>query len=179
MTPMRARGFTLIELMVALAIVSLLLMLAAPLYSKWIADNQIQAGAETIASGLRTAMAEAVKQNTSIELVLTPATGWVVQPAGGGTAIQQAGFNEGANRVTVSVTPSASDTVTFTPFGQVAAQNADTSAPFTVVDVTSPVTDTRPLRVLVGGGRTGIKICDPAWPATDPKGCPNASAGGT
>jgi hypothetical protein len=33
--------------------------------------------------------------------------------------------------------------------------------------------------VLIGGGRTGIKICDPAWPATDPKGCPAVAAGGT
>jgi len=179
MTAMRARGFTLIELMIALVIVSLLLVLAGPQYAKWMADNQIINGADSVANGLRTAMAEAVKQNASIEFVITPASGWVVQPAGGGTAIQTAGFNEGADRVTVTVTPNGLNTVTFSPFGQVAAANADGSAPFTQVDVASSLSDTRALRVLIGGGRTGIKICDPAWPATDPKGCPTVAAGGT
>ncbi|HTI48137.1 MAG TPA: prepilin-type N-terminal cleavage/methylation domain-containing protein, partial [Casimicrobiaceae bacterium] len=63
MTAMRARGFTLIELMIALVIVSLLLVLAGPQYAKWMADNQIINGADSVANGLRTAMAEAVKQN--------------------------------------------------------------------------------------------------------------------
>ena len=39
MIAMRARGFTLIELMIALVIVSLLLVLAGPQYAKWMADR--------------------------------------------------------------------------------------------------------------------------------------------
>lgn len=179
MMVVRGQGFTLIELMISLVIISLLLVLAGPQYARWMADNQIVNGAESIASGLRATMAEAVKQNTAVEFVITPATGWVVQSVGGGTTYQKAGFNEGADRVAVTVTPNGLNTITFTPFGQVAAANNDGSAPFTQVDIASPLADTRPLRILVAGGRTGIKVCDPAWPATDPKGCPAAAAGGT
>jgi type IV fimbrial biogenesis protein FimT len=181
MTSRRTGGFTLIELMISLVIVSLLLMLAGPQYSKWIADTQIINGAESVANGLRTAMAEAVKQNASVEFVITPATGWVVQSPGGATTYQQAGFNEGADRVTIAVAPAGLNTVTFTPFGRVADANADASLPFTQVDISSTLSDTHQRRVLVGGGRTGIKICDPdaSLAVTDPKACPAVSSGGT
>ena len=46
------------------------------------------------------------------------------------------------------------------------------TAPFTDVDATSSLAGTRALRVVVGGGRTGIKLCDPNLPSTDPQACP-------
>ena len=170
------RGFTLIELMVALAIAVILLVLAAPLYTGWVSDAQVRAGAESVASGLRVAMNEAMKRNLSVEFVLDPTTnsgGWVVQAPGGGTTYQSAGFAEGSHRAIFTVAPVGNTTVTFNGAGQIAAANADASAPFNRVDVTTGFAGERVLRVLVGGGRTGIKICDPAWPASDPKGCPN------
>lgn len=176
-------GFTLIELMVALAIAVILLMLAAPLYGQWIADTQVSSGAESIVSGLRSTLNEAIKRNTSVELVLDPTTktgGWTVQlPAGGGT-LTAAGFTEGADRATFTVSPAGSTTVTFTALGVVAAQNADGSAPFEQVDVTQAAAS-RPLRVLVPvntptGRTSGIRVCDPKWSAidkADPKACPD------
>lgn len=168
-------GFTLIELMVALAIAVILLILAAPGYTTWLADSQVRAAAESVASGLRIAMAEAIKRNEQVEFVLTPTTGtggWVVQAAGGGTVYQTAGFAEGSDRVAVTVAPATLTTVTFNGLGQIVTPNADASNPFERVDFAISGQSSRDLRVLVGGGRTGVKICDPAWPATDPKGCP-------
>lgn len=175
---MKARGVTLIELLVALAIVGLLLLAAAPLYAQWIADNQIGSGAESLAQGLRLAQSEAVKRNLAVEFVLDPTTGsggWTVQEAGTGTAVQSASFRQGADRVAFVVGPADLTTVTFSSLGTITTPNADGTNPLETVDISSSVSGTRALRVVVGGGRTGIKICDPAWNAidpADPKACP-------
>jgi type IV fimbrial biogenesis protein FimT len=170
-----SHGFTLIEILVALAIAVILMVLAAPGYAVWIGDSQIRAGAETVAAGLRFAMGEAIKRNEQVEIVLDSTTktgGWVAQLVSDGSTLQSGFFVEGADRVQVTATPAGNTKVTFNALGQVAATNADGTDPFDTVDVTVSVTGSRPLRVLVGGDRAGIKICDPAWAAPDPKGCP-------
>ncbi len=174
----RTSGFTLIELMIALAIAALLAILAMPGYSLWIADGQIRNAAESIASGLRYAQGEAIKQNSQVEFVLDPTTGtggWIARLVATPLPPLQVGsFREGADRTTLTALPAGTTTVTFTGFGTIAAANADASAPLTQVQVTSAnaVAGARNLNVLVGNNRTGIKICDPKWPAADPKGCP-------
>lgn len=177
------RGFTMIELMIGLAIAAILIVLAAPNYTIWIADNQIRSGAESIASGMRYAQAEAIRENVSMEFVINPTAvtgGWLVRPVAGAT-IQQGVFAEGADRVTFTALPAGSVTVSFTALGAISTTNADASVPLNQVQVRSPIAGTRSLNVVVGGGasgvagqgsRTGIKVCDPKWPATDPKGCP-------
>jgi type IV fimbrial biogenesis protein FimT len=174
---MANRGFTLIELLVALAIAGFLLVMAAPLYTQWLADNQIKNGAQLVADGLRFAQSEAVKRNLQMEFVLDSTVksgGWQVRPVAQ-AALQKGYFSEGADRVTFAVTPAGLSTVTFTGVGTILPANADGSAPFTAVDISSTVSGSRPLRVVVGGTRSGIKICDPAWTAIDPgdpKACP-------
>jgi type IV fimbrial biogenesis protein FimT len=174
---MKARGVTLIELLIALAIAGMLLLAAVPLYTQWVADNQISNGAELVAQGLRLAQTEAIRRNLSVEFVFDPTTGsggWTVQEAGGAT-IQQATFSSGSSRVDFAVSPGGTNTLTFTSLGTVALANADGTAPLDTIDISSSVSGTRALRVLVGGGRSGVKVCDPAWnsiDATDPKACP-------
>ncbi len=170
-------GFTLIELMVSLSIAALLIVLATPSYSVWLADSQIRAGAQTVAGGLRFAQAEAIKRNENVQLVLDSTTksgGWTAQLVSAKAPALQTGlFQEGADRAQFTTTPAGDNTVTFNGLGQIAPINEDGSAPFVRVDVEIPsVSDSRDLRVLVGNGLTGIKICDPKWPSTDPKGCP-------
>jgi hypothetical protein len=95
-------------------------------------------------------------------------------------------FAEGSDRVNFGALPAGATTVRFTPLGQIDLNDtlvapALGAAPLREVDVTSAIAGARRLNVLIGGGasgvagqgsRTGIKICDPKWPATDPKGCP-------
>lgn len=60
---MQQRGFTLIELMVTIAIASLLLSLALTSFNTMMASSQVRSTAESIVSGLRMARAEAIKRN--------------------------------------------------------------------------------------------------------------------
>lgn len=176
MTGLRHRGFTLIELIVGIAIGTLLVMLGLPYFGVWLADNQIRNGAETIAGGLRVAQSQAIKLNQPVRFVLDPTskTGkWDVQDDITGTSIQKGYFAEAAEKVTFAVFPGDATTVTYDGLGRI-VPNSDASATLFRVDVTMPgVAASRPLRVVFGvGGATGIKICDPKWPSTDPKGCP-------
>jgi type IV fimbrial biogenesis protein FimT len=176
MIPRGISGFSLVELMIGLAIAALLVVLALPSYSVWIADAQIRNGAQSIGDGLRFAQGEALKRNEAVEFVLDPTAGtggWVARlVSNAATVLQRASFAEGASKVTFTTVPAVATKITFNGLGFVAPANADGSAILTEVDVKSALAGSRQLNVLVGGNRTGIKICDPKWPVTDPKGCP-------
>jgi type IV fimbrial biogenesis protein FimT len=68
------RGFSLIELMVAMAIMGILMALAAPSYRLWISNGKIRTTAEVIQSGLQLARAEAVRRNDLVRFQLTSST---------------------------------------------------------------------------------------------------------
>ena len=67
----RAKGFTLIELMITVAIVGILLVAGVPSYRTWIQNTQVRTATESIHDGLQLARQEAVRQNVPIEFVLT------------------------------------------------------------------------------------------------------------
>jgi len=166
------RGFTLIELLITATVAILLLLLAMPGYTLWVADSQIRNAAESVASGLRYAQAAAISRNLNAQFVLN-AGGWdVMMVDAPAVSIQTASFLEGSRDVTivgVDATPAAATTVAFNALGQVIPNATN----LVQVDVTMPpVATSRPLRVLVGNGRTGVKLCNPSAPAADPQGCP-------
>lgn len=171
MTRSANRGVTLIELLVAVTLGFILIMLAVPAYNTWTTDAEVSSAASSIADGLRVANAEAIKQNTPVEFVLAPASGWIARVVATGQVVRRDRFVEGARRAAVT-TDGGTTTVTYTALGGIERPNPDASAPITVVDVTAPGAS-RPLRVIVGLSLNGIRVCDPrfAYPA-DPKGCP-------
>lgn len=65
------RGFSLVELVVAIAIVGVLLALAAPSYRAWTQNTKIRATTEAILNGIQLAKAEAVRRNTTLRFQLT------------------------------------------------------------------------------------------------------------
>ena len=75
--PHRAAGFTLVELMIGIAIAALLVVLAIPSYQVWVADAQIRNAAESIADGMRYAQSQAIARNSTIEFIIDPTTGTV------------------------------------------------------------------------------------------------------
>lgn len=64
-------GFSLIELIVGLAILAMLMALGLPQYATFISNARLRATAEGINNGLNLARAEAVKRNARVELLFT------------------------------------------------------------------------------------------------------------
>lgn len=168
---MRSRGFTLVELMIGLAIFGILVMAAMPSYTAWIQNSKIRNAAEAISNGLQLARAEAIRLNTNVEFVLGPDSDWTVRVVGSATPIQTRSSGQGSYGVTVAKTPTAATKATFNSLGRVMSPNPDGSAALTSIDFDVPTSvlpaaQSRDLRVTVSaGGR--VRMCDPA--VTDPK----------
>ncbi len=178
------RGFTLIELMIGIAIFAFLIVIAGPQYADFLSNTQIRNGAESVLAGVRLAQADAVKGNTQSEFVLDTSAGggWQVlrlNPETGAfdIAVQSYNWSDGASKTTVTADGSK---VTFDGLGRIMRPNPDGgSAPLTRIDVTGSTSyaSQRPLSVVVGfgaGASSSIKLCDPNTNVAtdDPRFCP-------
>ena len=67
---MLARGFTLLELMIALAIAAIMMMIGLPSYQLLVDNTKTKGTAESMLSGLRLARAEAIKRNAPMRFQL-------------------------------------------------------------------------------------------------------------
>jgi len=178
-TPARDRGFSLIELMVALTIFTLLVVLAAPMYTSFMGNAQIRGAGESLLSGIRLAQGEAVRRNTQVAFVLDKVVGWQVSGLdldGNAQTIQTYAFTEGATNAKVTPSPGAATTLTFDGLGRIVNPNPDATLPIDHIDITNDkISSPRDLRIavgLVGGKSTGVKLCDPAVASTEPQACP-------
>jgi type IV fimbrial biogenesis protein FimT len=177
-------GFTLIELMITIAIFSITLTFGVSSYRTWVQSSQIRNAAESIQNGIQRARGEAVKCNTRVAFVLGATTSWKViyvddcgdVAASGipaGSTLESRSSKEGSSNVTVTATPTGAKTITFNNLGTVAA-NADASATLAQVDFDSTVSaaDLRKLRVAIGLGGNA-RVCDPNLntSSTDPRRC--------
>jgi type IV fimbrial biogenesis protein FimT len=166
----RQTGFSLIELMIALAIVGIALMLGAPSFSIWMQNTQVRTVSESIQNGLQVTRNEALRRNGRVEFALKTDTSWTVTakiPGEADVTVEQRAKDEGASaNVTATLTP-AGGLAVFNGFGRV-----DNATPLTQVDVQSAVTGTRTLRIQISGGGQ-IRMCDPdsSIPNTDPRYC--------
>lgn len=71
LTAARQRGVSFIEVMVVLVIMGVLLAVAAPSFSSWIAGTRIRSTAEGVLAGLQYAKSEATTRNTQVRFQLT------------------------------------------------------------------------------------------------------------
>ncbi len=166
----KSSGVTLIELMIGIAILSILLALALPNYGIWIQNTQIRTAAESVLSGLQMARVEAARRNANVEFTLGAGTAWNVTVAATGDMIQQR-TSDGST--TATAVAAGGTKLTFNGLGRVVA-NADGSGSLNQVDLDSSVlspSDSRELRITIGTGGI-IRMCDPQVVAAgDPRKC--------
>ena len=74
---MAPRGFTLLELMVTLAVLVILITVGIPAFADLVQNNRITAQTNELVSALNVARAEAVKRGRNVQVVVaTQANGW-------------------------------------------------------------------------------------------------------
>lgn len=170
------RGFSLVELMIALAIFAMLVVASVPMYGQFVANTQIRTATESMLTGVRLAQTEAVKRNGTVEFLLDPATGWTVNDVSDPNnvaTIRTESFVTGSKQTTVTAA-NALSRVTFSGLGRIFPKNpVDNTNPLAQIDVTTStnVSGPRNLRLVIGTAY-GIKVCDPGRASTDPAGCP-------
>ena len=89
MKALHQRGVSLIELMVAVAILAILVMLGMPTFQQWTLNTRIRTVTESIQNGLRLARNEASQQSRYVRFQLSSATSWqvCVLPASAASAL--------------------------------------------------------------------------------------------
>lgn len=113
----RQVGFTLVELMIAVAVLVILTALAAPAFSTMIANQRLKSGASDLFTALIRARSEAIKRNT--EVTLAPLTtgqwqqGWrIANPGDANLTLEQHG-------ALANATVSGPASVVYLPSGRV------------------------------------------------------------
>lgn len=168
------RGFSLIELVIGVIIMSILLAAGIPSFTAWIQNAKIRTAAESLQDGLQLARAEAVRRNGSVLFSLVGTnSGWTILDITN-TPIQSRLSAEGSSNVILTVTPVGATSATFNGLGQIVA-NQDNTASLTNIAVglptsTLPTASQRQLQIFITTGGQ-IRSCDPYFLSPDPRAC--------
>jgi type IV fimbrial biogenesis protein FimT len=80
LTPGRQRGMSIVEIVVALAILAMLIALVGPSAGAWIQNTQLRNAADSVVAGVQSARLEALKRNRSVmfQLLSDTSTAWQI-----------------------------------------------------------------------------------------------------
>ena len=165
----RIRGFTFLELMVALTIMGMLLMLGMPSFTTFLRNSEIRSTAESISNGLRAARSEATRLNRPVSFTLAagndpswainifnPVSGTLIQPP-----IQQYSRFEVGKSAQVTRLPTAAIQVTFNGLGRIISPSPIATPNLQQIDVSSVVNGEAQTLRIYADDLHGIRTCDP------------------
>ena len=194
---MRERGFTLVELAVAMAVMAIMLVMAMPSLGTWLSNTRIRNAAEAMQSGLQTARLEALRRNENVSFYLvslaspdalddkctlsSSSGSWVVSatsPAGecasgGMLAARPIGDAGGQVRVSAGRSTDASDKTAVGSAATTVTFNgfgrvANLDAAINRIKVTGPSDDVTYLDLmLIVDNGGGVRMCDPRSSVAD------------
>ena len=167
--PRQNQGFSLLELVISLAIGAVLVMLALPSYGRWIGDEQVMNHAILLSKSMQLARSEAIKRGHRVNLckssdglqcadiggwdlgfLMHEDTGALGEVDGEDTVIR---FEHPTRGIHVSSNKPLADYVSFTAFGHARMLNgALQMGTFTVCKTGFQAVDV----VLVGSGRVRV-----------------------
>lgn len=155
MTPRRAHGFTLLELLVGIGIIAFLLLMAMPSIQVSLLDTKIRASAQAYYDGAQQARSEALRRNTDVTITLDDAKqGWSIASSGIPIAVKAP---ESAAKLTVTATTKE---VTFNGLGNASAANTVKFMPSAAGQCLASGPQ-RCLQVQVSQGGQ-VRLCDPS-----------------
>lgn len=173
-------GFSIIELMIAIAVLGVLTAFALPSYGRWIANTQVRTMAESIQNGIRLAQREAASSNGTVSLTLTgdaapsctssassSGTNWTI--CSGSRLLHQ---NIGKAGSATAVVNSGFSSISFDGLGR---SSLGTPATVNITSSngaceTASTEGVRCLNILISPGGK-VRLCDPLLPAGDPSAC--------
>lgn len=184
MLSLRQRGVSMIEVMIAIAIIAILSAVGLPAFGTFMQNSKLRSTAEGFYTGLQAARAEAVKLNATVQFLLTTddpsgsnaqttnlstsASNWMVRtpdPAVPGIYLWLMGKSSaegGGSTPSVEVDGGGVTSITFTAFGATTLGSAATLT-FTNPTGGACASASGPMRCLnvvvsIGGQ---IRMCDP------------------
>lgn len=72
------KGFTLIEMLVAIAILAISMAFAAPAFQSWIGNSQIRSAAQQITTGVQLAKSESLRRNALVKFTIDASNSWTI-----------------------------------------------------------------------------------------------------
>lgn len=74
----RHEGFTLIEMLTAVAVLAISMAFAAPAFQSWIANTQVRSAAQQITNAVQLAKSESLRRNALVKLTIDASNNWIV-----------------------------------------------------------------------------------------------------
>jgi type IV fimbrial biogenesis protein FimT len=147
--PAGNRGFSLVEVMLVIAIMGILAGIALPNFTEWVASERVRGSANDLYAGLMMARSEAMKRNAQVNIARPSGSdddwsaGWAVKLANGDT-VQTMDANSA-----VTITGPSTGTIGYTYTGRPTAASVDAS--FMITATNYPTGTTRYVCLTLSG----------------------------
>ena len=181
-----AKGFSLVEVLIGVAIIGVVMTIALPSFNEWIKNVRIRSAAEAVLAGVQTARSEAIRRNAPVAFTLLPTAdatllwrvGCVIVTATCPASIHTRPLSEGG-ATAVSFDAGADTLLCFESFGRIPISPPlplppgcpPGAAATWNVESSDSYSGERPLRILVDVGGAS-RVCDPYLSASVLGSCP-------